>query len=292
MMKALVFAEKADHFNRISSKLKEMGFEVHGLSFAEANADHLYISEPNYDYASITAAMEKISDDVGPDLVVFSSTKLGKEVSARFAQRKNLPCITECLNLEVEGSSITVSRYSLGGKTIAKLRTSLPGVIAVVADAIEPSEQSFQMNIQDFEIPVSNQIRTVSREEKKREAVGLREADVIICIGRGLRKKEDIELVKELAEKLNAEIGCTRPLSHDYKWLPEERMIGLSGEKVSPKLLISIGVSGQIQHAVGIMNSKTVIAINTDENAPMREHSDYYVVGDLYEIIPELIRNL
>ncbi len=292
MMKALIFAEKADHFNRISSKLKELGFEVHGLSFAEANADYLYIAKPNYDYASITEAMEKINESVSPDLIVFSSTKLGKEVSARFAQRKNLPCITECLNLEVGNSSITVSRYSLGGKTIAKIRAPLPAVIAVVADAIEPGEQSFQMNTQELEILDSSQIRIVSREEKKREAVGLKEADVIICVGRGLRKKEDIELVRELAEKLNAEIGCTRPLSHDYKWLPEERMIGLSGEKVSPKLLISIGVSGQIQHAVGIMNSKTVIAINTDENAPMREHSDYYIIGDLYEILPELIKNL
>ncbi len=292
MMKALVFAEKSDHLTRISFKLKELGFEVHALSFAEAKADYLYLAKPNFDYASVTVAMEKLSETVNPNIIVFSSTKLGKEVSARFAQRKNIPCITECLSLEIEDSSITVSRYSLGGKTVAKLRTSLPAVIAVVADAIEPAEQNFQINVQEFEIPEFSQIRTVSREEKKREAVGLKEANVIICVGRGLRKKEDLELVKELAHKLNAEIGCTRPLSHDYRWLPEERMIGLSGEKVSPKLLISVGVSGQIQHAVGIINSKTVIAINADENAPMKEHSDYFVLGDLYEIIPELIKNL
>ena len=291
-MKALLFSEKAEDFNRISSKLKELGFEVHGLSFVEAKADFIYQAKPSYDYASITAAMEKLDEMISPDIIVFSSTRLGKEVSARFAQRKNLPCITECLNFEIDGSSVTVSRYSLGGKTVAKLRMPLPAVIAVVADAIEPSEQSFQMNVREFEIPALPLIRTVSREEKKREAVGLKEADVIIVVGRGLKKKEDLELVKELADKLNAEIGCTRPLSHDYRWLPEERMVGLSGEKVSPKILISIGVSGQIQHAVGIMNSRTVIAINTDENAPMKEHSDYYIIGDLYEVIPELLKNL
>ncbi len=292
MMKALVFAEKAEDFNRISSKLKELGFEVHGLSFSEANADYLYLAKPNYSYASIVSAIEKLNESINPDLVAFSSTKLGKEVSARFAQRKNLPCITECLNLEIDGASITVSRYSLGGKTVAKIRTSLPAVINLVADAIESSEQNFQMNVQEFEIPELYQIKTISREDKKRAAVGLKEADVIIVVGRGLKKKEDLGLIEELAKKLNAEIGCTRPLSHDYKWLPEERMVGLSGEKVSPKLLIAIGVSGQIQHAVGIMNSKTVIAINTDENAPMKEHSDYYVIGDLYQIVPELINSL
>ncbi len=291
-MKALVFAEKADHLNRISSKLKELGFEVHALSFAEVNADFLYLAGPKYDYASITAAIDMLSNEIRPDLVVFSSTKLGKEVSSRFAQRKNMTCITECLDLQLSDSSITVSRYSLGGKTVTKIRTHLPAVVALVADAIESKEQSFQMNVREFQIPDSPQIRTVSREEKRREAVGLKEADVIVVVGRGLRKEEDLKLVKELAKKLNAEIGCTRPLSHDYRWLPEERMIGLSGEKVSPKLLISIGVSGQIQHAVGIMNSKTVIAINTDENAPMKEHSDYFIVGDLYEILPELIKNL
>ena len=291
-MKALLFSETPENFNRLSSMLKKLGLDIHGISFSEVKADYIYLANERLDYPSIVKAFEELGNKLNPDLYVLSSTKLGKEVASRFSQRTGLPCLTECLSVEIDGSSIIATRYSLGGKTLMKIKTDLPAVIAVVADAFEIEDFDFKMEKVDFEIKEADGINVISREEKRREKVGLRNADVVVCFGRGVRRKEDIELIEKLAEKLNAEIGCTRPISHDYRWLPEERMIGLSGEKISPKLLISIGVSGQIQHAVGIMNSKTVIAINNDENAPMKEYSDYYVVADLYSLIPELIKLL
>ena len=134
--------------------------------------------------------------------------------------------------------------------------------------------------------------RIVERLEKVGEAVNLEEAEVLVCIGRGLEKKEDLEIIEEFAKAVGGEIGCTKTLCTDYQWLAEDRLVGLSGAKASPRLVVSIGISGQIQYTVGILGAHITVAINKDAQAPVFALSDYGIVGDLYEVIPRLTQQL
>jgi electron transfer flavoprotein alpha subunit len=112
-----------------------------------------------------------------------------------------------------------------------------------------------------------------------------------VGVGRGVAKKEDLTLGEGLAEALGAELGCTRGIG-DYGWLSEERVIGLSGAKTKPDLYVAVGVSGQIQHTVGISSAKLIVAINKDKNAPIFRLADYGIIGDLYQVVPALIERL
>jgi electron transfer flavoprotein alpha subunit len=137
--------------------------------------------------------------------------------------------------------------------------------------------------------------KIVECKSKQGDTVSLEDAQSLICVGRGFNKKEDLAIADALAKVLKAEIGCTRPLSHDWQWLSEEREVGLSGKKCKPRLYVSLGISGQIQHTVGIRDSKVIAAINKDKTAPIFEFADYGIVGDLYEVVPRLtekIKNL
>jgi electron transfer flavoprotein alpha subunit len=132
----------------------------------------------------------------------------------------------------------------------------------------------------------------VERRAKEAGAVNVEEAEVLVCVGRGLAEEGDLSLVQDLAGALGGVVGCTRPLSHENHWLSEDQMVGLSGKVSSPNLYVGVGVSGQIQHVVGIMDAKLIVAINSDKNAPIFKVADYGIVGDLYQVVPKLLEQL
>ena len=126
-------------------------------------------------------------------------------------------------------------------------------------------------------------------KELKSEGVNVENAQIIVSCGRGLKKKEDIRLVSELADTLKGRtVGCSRPIAADLKWLSEDHWIGLSGHKVKPKLYVACGISGQIQHIAGMRDSGVIVAINKDPEALIFKSADYGIVGDLYEVLPKL----
>ncbi|HEY9089752.1 MAG TPA: electron transfer flavoprotein subunit alpha/FixB family protein, partial [Anaerolineaceae bacterium] len=141
---------------------------------------------------------------------------------------------------------------------------------------------------------VPSQGGAVLRERKPRAGAvtNLAGAKRVVCAGRGVGKADDLSLVNDLARALNAEVGCTRPLAEGLNWLPRERHIGISGAQVRPDLYLGVGVSGQVQHMIGMNRSKVVVAINKDKNAPIFASADYGIVGDLYAVIPALLEAL
>lgn len=227
------------------------------------------------------------------DLLLLSSDKRGRELSGQIAQRLERPLAAEVSSLGFEDGKLVVERMTLGGKAIALEELQIPAILTIQKGRFKPPDGPSPSEV----IEVSSErrgggYRVVERSAKPKLGIPLDKADVVVAVGRGFRRKEDLRLAYELAELLNGVVGCTRPLAADLKWMPEESWIGISGVRIAPKLLFVIGASGQQQFSAGIIDSKVIVAVNNDPQAPIFENSDYGVVRDLYEFIPALVERL
>lgn len=314
MSEILVFCEKDEvAFELLSRgrKLKESlnaklsaailgnGVEEKTKEYLAYGADRVYLSNEVLladFYADVYAeALYQIVQDSEPELLLIGSTKRGKELAPRIAQKWGVGCVTNAINITVRDGELLIDRYTLGGNTVSSELIKTPKrVISVMPKAFELAEkESREGEVIEVALKLkAPRLRIVERRGKEGESVNLEEAETLVCVGRGLSKREDMALIETLAKTLNAEIGCTRPLSYDWQWLSEEREVGLSGKKCKPRLYLSIGISGQIQHTVGIRDSKIIVAINKDKNAPIFKMTDYGIVGDLYQVVPKLIEKI
>jgi len=227
-------------------------------------------------------------------LVIFPHTYQARDYAPKVAARFGKPLVSDVIG--VNAGEKTFVRQLFQGKLNSELKfADGPGFISVQAGAFRATEPGAQQGAAEpFEVSLdASQIRT-KPEAPFREAqrsVDLNAADVIVSVGRGIREKENLKLVEELAQALGAELAASRPIC-DNGWLPMERQVGSSGQTVSPKVYFAVGISGAIQHLVGIKGSKTIVAINKDENAPIFESADYGAVGDLFEIVPALTEEI
>ena len=236
----------------------------------------------------------EISKGSGPDILLLRSTRLGKETAGRVAQKLQAGCITDAIGLEMRGIDLVVNRYALGGNTVSSEIIKSPRkVISFMPRTFEAQKAPAQGTVVKLDLKVpKTRVELVELRKKTGEAVNIESAETLVCVGKGIAKKEDLEMVKELASLLGGELGCTRALSSDYHWISEDRMVGISGKRCKPKLDVSIGLSGQIQHTVGIMTSKLIVAINKDKEAPIFKMADYGIVGDLYQVVPKLVEKI
>ena len=239
-------------------------------------------------------AIGKLASQYGPEILLIGSTRRGKDIAARVAARLETGVITDCLSLglDEERRMLVADRPSYGGILVStEICTTRPQIATVPPRVFEPAAprqgQRGEVIRTDIDLapPKTRVVQVVSKEVR---GVGLEDANVIVSAGRGVAKKEDLRILQELASVLGGEVGCSSPLAEDLKWLPLERLVGLTGRKVKPNLYVACGISGQVQHITGMRGSRTVVAINTDPEAPIFQQSDYCVRGDLYEIVPLL----
>jgi electron transfer flavoprotein alpha subunit len=234
--------------------------------------------------------LQNLAATYHPEIVMIGSTRNGKPLASRLATRLEAGCVPDCTRLSVdENRRLIGERITYGGNAIAKIVfKSKPQIVTVPSRAFEKPEskdRNGQVVKHDFKIePARTEV--VERKPLETSNVRIEEAQYIVSGGRGIEKKDDIALLEDLAKVLNGQVGCSRPLVEDRKWFTD--WIGLSGHKVKPKLYIAVGVSGVIQHVAGIRDSKVIVAINKDPEAPIFEVADYGVVGNLYEIVPAL----
>lgn len=241
----------------------------------------------------VVDALEAIFNSANPDIVLIGGSKLGKEVAPRLATRLNLGCISDALTLEAKGGNITAERLVWGGNAISTVSSLGGAVVSIPLRANERASGSSQPKVNIVELhPKTRTTKLVEKREKPQGQVNIKDAETIVSAGRGFKKKEDLALLNDLAEVLNAIIGASRPLTSDLGWMPEDRQVGLSGVTVKPKLYFAVGISGQIQHLTGMRDSRVVVAINNDKNAPIFQECDYGIVGDLYQVVPELSKAL
>ena len=279
---------------------------VHAITFDKSVADSLTTLElssiiyvPNnelddYNPLYYLKCLELLNDDINPDLIICGHSYQTRDWIPRLSARLDYPFISDCIDFTNEGN-LSFIRPIYQAKLNEKINLNGHGIISFQAGSFSKDDLiQGNSSIQEKSIDLSGIELTINPGEKFTESSGgvdLSTAEIIVSVGRGISKEENIPLAKSLAEKLNAQIGASRPVV-DAGWLDHSYQIGSSGQTVSPKLYLSIGISGAIQHLVGMKGSKNIMAINKDPNAPIFEISDYAVVGDIFEILPKLIEQL
>jgi len=221
-----------------------------------------------------------------------------RDFAPKLAAALGKPLVSDCVRYKIEDGAPVFVRQVFQGKIDADFTLEGEG----------PHLVSFQVgafNADNLDLSVSGSVRSADVSlgevevrtkvleifEGVKQEVDLSKAERIVSIGRGIKKEENLELMKQLAAALQAEIAASRPVCDDG-WLPLDRQIGSSGQTVAPKLYMAVGISGAIQHIVGMKNSGTIVAINKDPHAPIFDIADYGVVGDLSEVVPEIISAL
>jgi len=236
----------------------------------------------------------EVTKENGPDILLIRSSRLGKETAGRVAQKLQAGCITDAIGLTTKGSDIVIERYALGGNTISsEIIKTKKKVVSIMPRTFEaqPAPVDGRVETKELKIP-PQRVQLIEQRKKVGESVNIESAETLVCVGKGVANKEDLGMVNELCTVLGGELGCTRALSSDYHWISEDRMVGISGKRCKPRFHVSIGISGQIQHTVGIMSSKLIVAINRDKEAPIFKIADYGIVGNLYQIIPKLTQKI
>ncbi len=260
-------------------------------SLTTAGADKVFLLKGNSFWPeSYAGAIAELLSKEQASVVLVGATMRGKDLAAKIAAILKTGLVTDALTVQYANDAIETTRLVYGGLAVRTEASALPALITIPPRTFpETSAAAVQCEIvtveaanQDSRVTVSNVCPIV------REGADIATANKIVCVGRGLAKQEDVKMAEELAAAVGGEIGCTRGISEDYHWLPSDRYIGISGQKVKPELYIGMGISGQVQHVVGIRDSKIIVAIDTNEKAPIFEAADYGIVGDLYEVVPLL----
>lgn len=278
--------------NSLKSELGAVSFGRGGEeAYIFCGADKVYSIDSELHADLIVDCISSLLDQYKPEILLIGGTKLGKEVAPRIAQKFGVACATDCTEFSLEQEQLIAKRYVLGGRFIAIQRfLRKPQIVTVPPRKFEKKLDRNRKGeiIKTALKPAEPKVQVLEIKKKAPELLKIEDASIIVSAGRGLKKKEDLKLIESLAGVLGGAVGCSRSIAADLKWLSEEHWVGLSGHKVKPKLYIAIGISGQVQHIAGIRDAKTIIAINSDPNAPIFKACDYGIVGDMYEIVPKL----
>ena len=241
-----------------------------------------------------TLALQQLIETQAPEVVVFPHTYQVRDYAPKLAARLGEPLISDVVSVKTgDGGGVVLVRQLFQGKLNSDIYPQgAPVFVSIQAGAFRAAEPTGQAGaVEKFPVQIdSSQIHSQPEApyQETTRSVDLGAADVIVSVGRGIKEKDNLPLVEALAEALGAELAASRPIC-DNGWLPIERQVGSSGQTVSPKVYFAVGISGAIQHLVGMKGSKTVVAINKDENAPIFETADYGIVGDLFEVVPALV---
>ena len=247
----------------------------------------------NYSSDGYAHAVKQIIDSESPTYVLFGHSYQVRDYVPKLSAKLMKPFLADNIALNVDGDTMTLTKQMFNAKLFSDVTPSDAGPhlislqsAAYNADTIASGSPS----VRDYEVSLdSSMLKTESEEPFKESAedLDLAAAELIVSVGRGIGKEENIPLAQEFAKTIGAELSSSRPVV-DSGWLPSVHQVGSSGQSVSPKMYLALGISGAIQHVVGMKGSKNIVAINKDPDAPIFEIADYGVVGDVLEILPKL----
>jgi electron transfer flavoprotein alpha subunit len=227
-----------------------------------------------------------------PDLLMVQPTKRGKLIAGRLAASLGTSVLVDAAEIVINGK-VQVKHMVYGGAAFRTEQALTETTITTVGSGLFtalPEDASRQGTVVSVEyVQPATKVKLLEKKSKESTSVNLSAAKRVVGIGRGIADQEDIKLAEELASQISAEVGCSRPIAEGVNWLPTERYIGVSGAIIKPEVYIAVGISGQVQHMVGVNQSRVIVAINKDKAAPIFKQADYGIVGDLYKVLPLLI---
>ena len=282
-----------------------VGADVEGAAKEVAHADVVEVLM--LDHAAVASytpdgyvdALVQLINQEGPDVVLFTHTYQTRDFAPKLAARLDRALVPDCIGAkEHEGGTVFV-RPMFQGKLVADVLPEGPAphlasiqLGAYRADAAVRGKGLAPIRAVEVDVDATAiRQRPEPPFQEAKQAVDLTRADRIVAVGRGIKGKEHLLIAQELARALGAELAASRPVC-DAGWLPMDRQVGSSGQTVAPRLYLALGISGAIQHLVGMKGSTTIVAVNRDADAPIFEVADYGIVGDLFEIVPALVSAL
>jgi electron transfer flavoprotein alpha subunit len=281
-MSVLVIIENGHRMTGEALAAGQQFAEKLGVPMSAVSLDGTYTAD------AFTASYEAHIRKTNPKLVVLAHTYQTRDWAPKLATRFDKVLISDVIGAKIDGSGMVFVRQLFQGKFNVDVRAvgEGPHFVSVQAGAFPPVEAGPIAMLAPDGAPSRQKPEAPFRESAR--AVDLTAAPIIVSVGRGIKEEGNIPVVQALATALGAELAASRPIC-DAGWLPMERQVGSSGQTVAPKLYLAVGISGAIQHLVGMKGSKTIVAINQDPNAPIFEVADYGIVGDLFEVVPALV---
>ncbi|WP_047153926.1 electron transfer flavoprotein subunit alpha/FixB family protein [Aneurinibacillus tyrosinisolvens] len=295
-IEGLAAAKKAAGEGKVVTAAVGSKAEQHANLLSQYGADQIYIVQnkelDEYHPDLYFQAYVQLIHEINPDVIIMGHTGNGRDIAPRLAARFDYGLIGDCIDIDVDcDNKVVLTRSVYSGKLFEKKRfTGDKGIITIRPNNIAPVENPGRGEIVPFtieEAPLRTLIKDIVR--KAADTVDLSEAKVIVSGGRGVKSARGFTLLKELADVLNGAVGASRGAC-DAEYCDYALQIGQTGKVVTPDLYIACGISGAIQHVAGMSNSKVIVAINKDPEAPIFDIADFGIVGDLFEIVPVLIK--
>jgi len=255
------------------------------------DAIHTVDEGEEFNHDIYTQAVEQLYAELDPQFLLAPHSVNGMDYAPASAEALDLPLVTDAVNLEYNGT-LTVTREQYGGKVETTIDVAEDSAVVTIRPAEwAQADGAGDADVQAFDADIDeSQIKTTvtGYEEVAGGDVDIGEAEFLVSIGRGIEEEENLPLIEALVEATDATLSSSRPIV-DNGWLPKNRQVGQSGKVVTPDVYIAIGISGAVQHVAGMKGSDTIIAINTDPNAPIMDIADYAIVDDLFDVVPALI---
>jgi len=282
----------------VSAAVLGLGAETLAGELTGKQLEKIYVVEhellKEFTPDAYTSALRQLLAQVKPEYVLLPHTYQVRDFLPKLATAIGTVAVSDVVAHRVDSGTVVLVRQLFQGKVNSDVRFTggAPHFASLQAGAYRADQVADgSATVEKFTPTIAaSDVRTkpMERFRESARAVDLSAAELIVSVGRGIKEAENIALVQELANVLGAELAASRPIC-DAGWLPMERQVGSSGQTVGPKMYMAIGISGAIQHLVGMKGSRTIVAINKDPNAPIFEVADYGIVGDLFQVVPELI---
>ncbi|MBZ6495570.1 electron transfer flavoprotein subunit alpha/FixB family protein [Natrinema longum] len=255
------------------------------------DAIHTVSHGEEFNHDVYTQAVTQLYDELAPQYVLTPNSVNGLDYAPAIANQLDLPVVTDTIDLDNDGETLVATREMYGGKVETTNQLEGDAVVTIRGAEWPAAEGTGDAAIEAFDADIDEDAigSTVNGfEEVGGGDVDISEADLLVSVGRGIEEEENLDLIRDLADALGATLSSSRPIV-DNGWLPKNRQVGQSGKVVTPDVYIAIGISGAVQHVAGMKGSDTIVAINTDPNAPIMDIADYAIVDDLFDVVPELI---
>lgn len=294
MERIFVFANEAGSVAELTSGAKASGASVALVTSGKTYgcADEVFAYPEEVSLVSVLSAVSELIVSQKPQLLLCESGSDGRLLAGYTAAKLGVSPLCDVMSLSCTADAVETTRLVYGGSAVKTEQCAFPAVAIVCAGTFEASDAAAEPQVTQINCSGSCSVELAGTSAVEASTVNLAAAKRVVGVGRGLASADNIPAAEKLAAALGAEIGCTRPVAEEEHWYSKDRYIGVSGVMIKPNFYLAIGISGQIQHLVGVNQTNVICAINKDENAPIIKQADYTLIGDVNAVLPAIIEKL